>query len=609
MYYYEVVILRSRVKNLSYSFHIELKPFSQVTVPLRGKEVKGYVIKLITKPKFEVLDIISFNGNYLTKLQQDMAKFISSYYCSTINESLSMFFPTKNIDSAVEPNQYSVGITLTNNQNDALKFIKSEKISLLFADTASGKTEIYMSYIKDIINHGNTVLLLMPEISLTPQIESRVKKYFYDSVVVWHSKLTKKQREITLDKVIDGSAKVILGARSALFLPLNNVGLIIVDEEHDNSYKSNNKPRYNGRDLAIYLSTLFKCNIVLGSATPSLNSYVKFNHYRLKGSFANSNKSYQFINSYENHLVKNLLQVKKEGGQSLVFVPTKANFKLLKCNNCGHIKSCPFCSVSLSLYLKKRALICNYCGYTQKIEDTCSECGGLYTLSKVGTAEIANYIATNSNLKVELFDRENITTLKQLKKSLNDFNGGKIDVLVGTQMLSKGHNYDNIKLSVIIGIDNVLNRPTFSAREDALSLFLQVAGRSGRNSDSKVITYGNNSEFFNEYKNDYEGFLKDEIVFRKGLFPPFTKLMRLIIAHKNEKEAKKMMELCISELNLEKVSIIKSGEASIFKISNRFRYEILLRGDNSIDLINSASRLSLYDSSYLTIDNDPLEFS
>jgi primosomal protein N' (replication factor Y) len=521
--------------------------------------------------------------------------------------------------AAFEPNQsdekrdatLSSSIKLSPKQEKALAFLQERKVSLLFGDTGSGKTEIYMKEFEQMIKQGKRSIFLMPEISLTPQMGLRLREHFGESVVIWHSKLTPKQKNEAQRKIQSGEAKIIAGPRSALFLPIRDLGLIVVDEEHDDSYKSSSRPRYNARDLAIYMGKLYGVRVVLGSATPSLSSYVKFPHVRLKGGHTQTHKTFIYEKSPETLsplILQNLHQTLQAQEQSIVFLPTRANFKYLICGDCGHTYECVFCSVGMSLHQNIRALKCHYCNFTQAIPQLCSECHSPnLTSSRLGTAEAVKNIAEAfPNVVVEQFDRDVITTANKLKKALQRFNDKEIDILVGTQMLSKGHDYHGVTLAVVLGMDNMLMMSDYRSREKALSSLIQVAGRSGRVRDARVIVQSFHEEFFSAYVENYEAFLEEEKEFRKELYPPYKKLCRVLFADKNAtKAADAMRKMHENLLAFGLVEIVGFGKCALERVANKYRYEILLRSDKSTDLIKAlrACRVPLAE-----IDMDPIEF-
>ncbi|MCX6052832.1 MAG: primosomal protein N' [Campylobacterales bacterium] len=552
MYFYEVAILSSPLSFLTYHFNSLLEEGCVVEIVVRGKNYKAVVISTCQEPAFKTSEILSVSEFFYSAKQIELARFIATYYFSSLGEALGLMvafgsdtFALPEIISE-EKTSFVSSITLSQKQNEALLFLQQHKTSLLFGDTGSGKTEIYMKYFEQIMSAGKRSIFLMPEISLTPQMSKRLEEHFGDKVVMWHSKLTPLQKKKALTKIYDGSAYIIAGPRSALFLPIKDLGIIVVDEEHDDSYKSSSRPRYNARDLAIYMGKIHNIPVVLGSATPSLSSYVKFPHARLKGGHFSSDKEFIYERSVESlsplifQNLKNTLEAKE---QSIVFLPTRANFKYLICGDCGHTYECVFCSIGMSIHQKAHALKCHYCNFTQAIPQVCSACGSSHlTSTRLGTAEaVKNISEIFPHATTEQFDRDIITTANKLKKALQRFNNSEIDILVGTQMLSKGHDYHGVTLAVVLGMDNMLNMSDYRSREKALSSLIQVAGRSGRAKNAKVIVQSFNEEFFSAFVANYEAFLIDEMEYRKELYPPYKKLCRILFADKNGLKAKEQM--------------------------------------------------------------------
>ena len=290
-----------------------------------------------------------------------------------------------------------------------------------------------------------------------------------------------------------------------------------------------------------------------------------------------------------------------------MFIPTRANFKYLICQDCGHTYECAFCSIGMSIHQNSRALKCHYCNFTQAIPQVCSECGsGALISSRLGTAEAVKNIAEElSEAKVEQFDRDIITTQTKLKKALKRFNDKEVDILVGTQMLSKGHDYHGVTLAVVIGMDNMLNMSDYRAREKALSSLIQVAG-SGRKSNAKVLVQSFNEDFFSAYINNYEKFLEEEKFYRQDLYPPYKKLCRVLFAHKNGLKAKEQMQKmqeCLVKLS--NIEIVGFGKCAVERVANKYRFEILLRADKSTDLIKAISMCKV---DLAEVDMDPIEF-
>lgn len=610
--YYLISIIGSTVGELTYTSLEELMIGSVLSVKLKTKEVKGVVTAKTEQPTFKCNEVLELSGFYYSKKQLELARFISNYYICSLGEAIALMLPNKkNILRDDNFFKNDIQITLSSKQQEALAFIKSHTPSLLFGDTGSGKTEIYMSYFTQILSQGKRAIFLLPEISLTPQMSRRLCEHFGDEVIFWHSKLTKKEKEKNLDMIHNGKAKIIAGPRSALFLPIKDLALIVVDEEHDDSYKSSSKPYYNARDLAIYIGKLYGANVVLGSATPSLNSFYKIPYFRLKGGHFNSKKEFLYDKSYENLtplVLDSIAKTLDEKSQAIIFVPTRANFKYLLCAECGNGIKCEYCSVSMSVHSKKQMLKCHYCNATKTIPKVCAKCGSTSLISsRIGSAQLTVELREHFKLaNIEQFDRDVITTQKKLNSVLRDFNEKKIDILVGTQMLSKGHDYHGVGLAVILGIDNILNMADFRSSHKALSTLLQVAGRSGRKSNSKVVIQSLNSDFFSHYIDDFELFLKDDLELKKGLYPPFKKLARVLFSHKKEQTCIQAIDEMVTKLkNFNDVEIVGYGKCSIELIASRYRYEILLRGDKSTSIIK-AILSSKVDKAI--VDMDPLEF-
>jgi primosomal protein N' (replication factor Y) len=615
VHFYKIALLGSPLELLTYHSDKSLETGNAVEVTLSKRSLQGVVISESEKPVFITQPIGESTSFFYSDTQIQNAQFMGEYYGCSLGEALNLFVPfsiKSEIHYFVHPERIPVAITLSESQTKALNFIRSHPITLLFGDTGAGKSEIYMRRMDEVLNEGKRALLLLPEISLTPQMESRFKSHFGESVVLWHSKMTPKQKKVTLAKIHDGSAHIIVGPRSALFLPIRELGLIVVDEEHDESYKSSSRPRYNARDMAVYIGNLLKIPVVLGSATPSLGSYAKYPFFRLRGGYFESKRTFVFEPSIEAltpSIDRAVMENFASSHQGIVFIPTRANFKYTVCDACGYHVECPFCSVGMSQHKNSRALKCHYCNYTEVLPKVCPKCqSGALRTARLGTAEAVEHFGKLSeNLRVQQFDRDIITTQNKLIKVLEAFNNGEIDLLVGTQMLSKGHDYHDITLAIVMGIDNLLSQSDYRAREKALSLLVQIAGRSGRKQNATVIVQSFNESFFRGYLDDYEKFLIDEMKIRQGRYPPTKKLARLLYAHKNGIKAKAAMEEAAAEIErMAKVQIVGFGASPIEKIADKYRFQILLRSDKSTDLIRAIKHVK---SSLCEIDMDPIEFT
>lgn len=640
------------------------------SIELRGKTLLGVIICLCQKPSFACKNM-QILKNYLLPHQTHLAYFIAQYYCVELGEAFELFCSPLSLihhfSNFLQDSQelhlhsplpsitfHDTKISLNSNQKKALEFLHSHTNPLLFGDTGSGKTEIYIHLIMQTLHERGSALFLMPEIALTPQMESRLKAVFGDMVAIWHSKITIAHKKQILHAIQKGEVRVIAGARSALFLPIPNLKLIIVDEEHDDAYKSQTLPHYNARDLALYLGnlTLSSKNIppiktILGSATPSLSSYERARKqgtmYRLKGRYFGSSKQIIIVPppplspdiaeeskwGYEEQRIllqqehaheiisPQILEVmakkldKKE--QIIVFLPTRAHYKMLLCMACGAGIQCEFCSVYMSLHRDKNAMVCHYCHSCKPIPKNCPQCTSSLYAHRIGTASI-KHILTHMfpNARIALFDRDSITTHKKLTTTLKAFNKGEIDILVGTQMLSKGHDYHRVNLAVILGIDYILKSTDYRCNERALSLLYQIAGRSGRKEHGEVYVQSNNGKFLTKLMEDYEDFLLYEIQTRPHLYPPFVRLATITIAHKNETKALEALSylrenlLCFKD---DEVEMVGDSKALLERLHGKFRFIVLLRSKNTKALLQTLHCIKTHAGKFerlYEIDIDPL---
>ncbi|RDU72814.1 primosomal protein N' [Helicobacter anseris] len=619
MFYYLIALLKSNAPLLTYASQNPLEKYEIVALKLKNKNTFGVVIESTAKPSFQCKEVEKTNF-YFTSIQIKLANFIAQYYCTSYGETFGIFTPQeKNTDNAISPKIAYHLKTLNQQQQKALLFCENKNLSLLFGDTGSGKTEIFFHLITKILNQNKQALFLMPEISLTPQTEKRLKDAFGDIVGIWHSKITNKKKQEILKRLQNGEIKIIAGARSALFLPLQNLGIIIVDEEHDDAYKSQNKPRYNAKDLCIFLAKQTDIKVVLGSATPSIQSYYLASKeksiFRLKGTFFDSKKNIEFDISTEvlNQKLLNLIaETLKRDEQIIIFAPTRANFKTLLCNKCGNTIMCKYCSVAMSLHHKKNMMLCHYCNFSMPIPEKCPTCNATDFISKrIGTAQLAIDLQNNfPDIEIAIFDKDHANTEKKLKQLLSDFSKKKTQILIGTQMIAKGHDFHNVKLAIILEIDYLLKSPDFRCTEKTFSLIYQVAGRSGRKENGKVVIQSLNAVFLREYLLDYQDFLDYELQNRKEFYPPFTKLVILHFENKEENLAKSNMQNILSLIKNQTdiFEVVGYGKSGIEKIGNIYRYHILLRSYKITQTIKILQKL-LHSQRNFEIDIDPIDFS
>jgi primosomal protein N' (replication factor Y) len=627
---------------LTYHSKIALDIGSIIQVPMKSTTKEAITIRETTKPEFETLAVSDITSKYYNATQFELAQFISSYYFSSLSEALALFIPFENVkwkkekEEEIREDSHSELVseskketlkqvqgdshlysptslpTLTNAQRKALKEIGGYQKSLLFGVTGAGKTEIFIHLMAQTLEDGKNAIMLMPEIALTPQMLERLSKYFGNSVALWHSKLTKKQKENILSRITSGEIRIIAGARSALFVPLESIGLIIVDEEHDDSYKSMTRPRYHARDVAVLMAEKIGAKVVLASATPSVASYYKYPLIRLKEAYISTAKSYKFISgdSVNRECINALKETLSQNEQAIVFLPTRGNFKYLYCSSCGTTHKCPFCSVGMALHRNHKHLRCHYCGYTEPIVQSCNGCGyAPLSSERIGTKEAIDMINEElPNARVAQFDKDSITTPKKLDSALSQLSNKEIDILVGTQMLSKGHDYPDITLSIIMGLDYMLGLADYRAKERAIGLLFQIAGRSGRTKDAIVYIQSSHGHFFEPFLSDYELFLRDELEFRRiASYPPFISMARVLIAHAKVDMAEKQLSDTLERLKrFNDIEILGHGKAPIEKIANRYRYHILLRSKSKKALLMALHSVAKRG---IEIDMDPVDFS
>lgn len=508
-------------------------------------------------------------------------------------------------------------ITLTETQQNVINRIsealEQDKFEtfLLYGITGSGKTQIYIELAKRAVAKGKSVIILVPEISLTPQITSRFINYFGNNVAVFHSKMSLGERYDTWRGIISEKYKIVIGPRSALFAPLKNIGLIVVDEEHDQSYKQQDiSPKYHARDAAIMRAKFNNCPIVLGSATPSVESmYNALNgKYHLLELPQRIDKAQlpiiklvdigieQKKKRMESIFSKTLLdeinnRISKK--ESIIILQNRRGFATqVYCNDCGEVILCPDCSVSMVHHINKNILKCHYCGIELPVPKACPVCGSL-SLKFFGTGtqrvedELAFYFP---ELKIERVDSDAIDKKGKLGEILNSFRKGEINMLVGTQMVSKGLDFSNVTLVGVISAETTLWLPDFRADERTFQLLTQVAGRAGRSEkQGEVIIQTQNSKNFVLQKviqNDYKGFYEKEIQLRqKGEYPPFTRLGLIEIKDQNENRAKAAITEFASYLKkYEKgLKISPPTEAVIYKLKGFYRYQILIKSFKKTD--------------------------
>jgi primosomal protein N' (replication factor Y) len=531
---------------------------------------------------------------------------------------------------------------LSDAQQEALekieKLFESYSTVLLYGVTGSGKTELYLQLIEKQILQSKNSLFLLPEISITTQWVGRIQKRFGDEVGIYHSKLNQNERVEIWKNTLENKYKVIIGVRSAIFLPLQNIGLIIVDEEHDSSYKqSDNKPFYHARDCVQILARQNQAKVLLGSATPSMESFYnheqgKFGLVELKERFGKvglpatemiSLRKPTVTPNISHELQKEINTCLENKKQVILFHNRRGFAPVVECNHCGHSPSCPNCDVSLTYHKITSALRCHYCGYTMALPNTCPNCHSHALETKgIGTQQIEEEIsrlfpdAKVARMDVDTMKKKHAYEILFEKMALHE-----IDILIGTQMVTKGLDFDSVQLAGVIRADSLLNLPNFRAGERAVQLLTQVSGRSGRREQGKVLiqTFDPENPFYlfvqeNNYELAKEAILRER---KEFLYPPYFRLIELTFKHKNQDRAKKAAGFIGDYLKnyISEPFILGPEEGLIPRINNQYIYKILLKhpANKSTKNIKTYIRSSLnrimeiqaYRSVRIDVDVDP----
>ena len=512
--------------------------------------------------------------------------------------------PYKSVDSEKRADN----ITLTETQASVVERITTEKnIFLLHGVTGSGKTEVYMHCMQKVLDEGKTGIMLVPEISLTPQVLMNFRSRFGDNVAILHSGLSAGERFDEWERILLGEAQIVIGARSAIFAPLKNIGLIVIDEEHDSSYNSDSNPRYNTIEVAKERARLSNCSLVLGSATPSLVSY----HYAMTHEYQllemkerinkrelpplkivdmgneirNGNDSI-FSTELKDALIKTI----NEGNQAMLFINRRGYASFLMCKKCGWVAKCKDCDVSLVWHKQENVLKCHYCGNRYRVFSECPECHNTDLKNgSIGTERVVHELKQLiPNVTVSRMDNDTTKTKDAHLKILSDFRTGKSQVLVGTQMIAKGHDFPSVTLVGIIDADVSLYQTSYTASEQTFELITQVAGRAGRANKPGEIYLQTYVPKHYTYRlasfYDYPAFYKKEINLRQTtMYPPFTKIVRILFTHEDENIAKDTTKVYYDEVKKlqqqynEDFVYLGVMKSPIGRIKNKFRLQVLMR--------------------------------
>ncbi len=624
-----------------YSVPLALQDFVQigkrVWIPFRNRTIVGFIVGLSSSTEIsrtkDIKSIIDKEPILSLEILK-LTRWIADYYLCSWGEAIdaAIAMPFKKGKTSIKPrlaSQLMPGIDyekkaaeniLTFAQNKALLHLnqsldkKDFKVFLLHGVTASGKTEVYFGAIDKALKQDRDVLVFIPEIALTPQTVQRfTEKFGKEKVALVHSRLSAGEKFIQWQRIKNGQAKIVIGPRSAIFSPLKNLGLIVVDEEHENTYKQEDTPRYHLIRTAIKRAQISQATVILGSATPSLESNYaakksKFELIelpeRIKGSelpevrivdMRNQSTRFKRLPVLSKVLEDNIGRCLKNREQIIVFLNRRGFSTFVNCSKCGYVLQCPKCNLSLVYHSDKKCLVCHHCSYMQPPEQVCPECKGNYiNYLGTGTQKVESELnRIFPHARIARMDSDSMRKKTAHFEVLDDFKNKKIDILVGTQMLAKGLDFPNVTLVGVIAADVSLNLPDFRASERTFSLLTQVAGRAGRGKTAgKVIIQTYTPEHYAiecAINHDYNKFYSKEILFRKQLnLPPFSHLISIVLRCKEEKTVASAAEDLGQKLRIKiedlEISIVGPMPMPIAKLKGYFRWGMIL---NTNDILKT----------------------
>ena len=608
----------------------DLTPGTVVEVPLRNKLVPGVVVETgRPEQSFAVKPIarLAPDDARVPATWIELLQWISRYYLTPLPLVLQAALPKSATKFLFNPPKRKVKrkeaatpdggtlLTPTPSQQEAIDRM-AEALSpqafrtfLLHGITGSGKTLVYLHLARRVLEAGKRVLVLLPEIALTPQTIGRFEAFLGRKVPAFHSGLSDPERRDLWKKLFAGEADIVVGARSAILAPMENLGLIVVDEEHDGSYKqSDPAPRYHARDLALFRGQQADCPVVLGSATPSLESYQaalagKYELVELKERATQASlpdirivdmkeqlelQGHQLLSIPLRDAVQQALD---KGEQAILFLNRRGYSPRRVCQACGEPRTCPYCAVSLVYHRSTRELLCHYCGFTAALDSACEKCGGtVFTDAGKGVEKVEEYLgAIFPGIPVERLDRDSTARVGETEAILDRFRRGETRILLGTQMVAKGHDFPRVNVVGVLDADAGLDIADFRASERAFQLITQVAGRAGRHAGKGLVflqTFRPDSPLLHyALSHDYKGFFESEIETRHGGtgYPPFRRLLLCEMQGPNEEAVRRAMErfaVIVKDLAPQAhADVLGPAYAALKKIRNDWRLHILIKGD------------------------------
>jgi len=652
----KVPVLFPKIFDYPFTYNSEisekLSPGDFVKAPFGSSEITGVIwpYEQKTKKKFLIKKISKkIKVKNLNTSMMEFISWFSKYNLVPLGMSLKMCLLNKDVVDKnfniefkkFKINKYSNDFILNAEQKKSLTFMRnigdSYNVTVLEGVTGSGKTLVYFERIKDILNKGLQALILLPEIALTNQFSRRFKEFFGTEPAIWHSLTTKKNKSIIWKGIAEGEIKIVVGARSSLFLPFKNLGIIIVDEEHDASYKQDEGISYNARDMAITRASLENIPINLVTSVPSIETYnniidKKYHITRIRKRYKEASlPSIEIINLHSESLNNNSWIAKKtikkvneflnKGDQVLFFLNRRGYAPFVICKKCGYKFQCPNCAVNLNFHKKINKLLCHYCGHKSSLSRLCKDekkCDLLFCGPGVERI-FAELKKIYPNKKIEVFSSDTLKKNKLANVLLKKVEKEKIDILVGTQLLSKGFHFPKLNCIVVVDSDFSSHGYDLRSAEKNVQLYHQLSGRAGREGNLSTIffqTYTPDDEvLLNVSKNDPHAFLQKELLLRKEKkLPPFYRLISLIISGKNELQIMKFATSIKSKLpNLNQVNVLGPVLAPITKLKKKYRCRILIRYPKNLFiqkyLAQSLNKIKIAPQIKLEVDVDPINFS
>ena len=645
MAYYEVYIADTKYrgdKPLTYSYNEALAKGSVVSVPLRGRLVSGFVLKNVEKPAFVTKEIKSkLSTSALPSHLLDLAQWLKEYYITSLGQSLRQFAPTKPsarqkieaVETELDLDELKTNLKqpLTPEQRSAIKFFQSSKNStvLLHGDTGSGKTRVYIELAKDTLASGKSVIILTPEIALTSQLQKVIKDELNSSLFVLHSQQTQAQRKQTWKRILESDRPIIvMGPRSALFSPVSNPGLIIVDEAHEPAYKQDQSPRYHAVRVASQLAYLSGARVVLGTATPSVTDYyvadskkaitrmsqaamgVKDTEVKVKIIDTKDRSNFTRSPYLSNALIDAISTTLLARKQIILYLNRRGSSRLVLCNKCGWQLLCPNCDIPLVFHADEYIVRCHTCGFSQDPPSSCPVCQNTDIIYKsIGTKALVEMVSKLfSGARIARFDTdsEKGERLHELYSKIHD---GEIDILVGTQILAKGLDLPKLGLVGVISAESSISLPDFSSNERSFQLLYQIIGRVGRGHGKGQVylqSYNPDSELVKvASQRKYDEFYKQELKHRQAFrFPPASYLMKLAIKKTTSAKAKTAASKLKSDLQKIGLPVKIIGPAPNFyaRKGEYYYWQLVVKSKNRQQLTNLAKHVP----SGWTIDIDPI---